>query len=70
MEEDRPVKRILVSNPGDTRGKGTPKIRWEDGVDNDSKAIRIQNWKSFALNWETWDKQLMKALALGGLLHR
>jgi hypothetical protein len=39
MGEDRPAKRILVSNPGDARGRGRPKIGWEDGVDNDSKAI-------------------------------
>jgi hypothetical protein len=68
MEEDRPVKRILVSNPGGARGKGRLKTRWEDGVDDDSKAIGIRNWKSVALNRDTWDKQLRKALALGGLL--
>jgi hypothetical protein len=68
MEEDRPAKRILISNPGGARKR--PKIRWEDRVDDDSKAIRIRNWKIVALNWETWDKQLRQALALGGLLHR
>jgi hypothetical protein len=66
MEEDRPVKRILVSNPGGARGRGTPKIRWEDGVDDDSKAIGIRNWKSFGLNRETWDKQLRRALPMEG----
>jgi hypothetical protein len=70
MEEDSPVSRSLVSNAGGTRGRGRPKIRWEDGVDNDSKAIRIRNWKSVALNREICDKQLREALALGGLLHR
>jgi hypothetical protein len=70
MEEDRPAKSILVSNPGGTRGRGRPKIGWEDGVDADSKAIGIRNWKSAALNRETWDKQLRKALALGGLVRQ
>jgi hypothetical protein len=28
------------------------------------------NWKSVALNRETWDKQLRKALPLGGLLRQ
>jgi hypothetical protein len=68
MEEDRPAKRTLVSNPGGARGRGRPKIRWEDGGDDDSKAIGMRNWKSVALNRETWDKQLRKALALGELL--
>jgi hypothetical protein len=71
MEEDSPVNRILVSNAGGTRGRGRLKIRWEHGVDDDSKAIGIRNWKSVALNPEICDKQLrMKALALGGLLRR
>jgi hypothetical protein len=39
MVEDRPAKRILISNPGGARGRGRLKIRWEDGVDDDSKAI-------------------------------
>jgi hypothetical protein len=68
MEENGPAKRILISNPEGTRGRGQLKIRWEDRMDNDSKAIRVWNWKSAALNQETWDKQLRKALALGGLL--
>jgi hypothetical protein len=70
MEEDRPAKRILVSNPGGARGRGRLKIRLEDGVDDDSKAIGIRNWKNVALNRETWHKQLRKALALGGLLRQ
>jgi hypothetical protein len=70
MEEDRPAKRILVSNQGGARGRARPKFKCEEGVDDDSKAIRIQNWKSAALNQETRDKQLRKALALGGLLHQ
>jgi hypothetical protein len=68
MEEDGPAKRILISNPGGARGRGRLKIRWQDGGDDDNKAIGIWNWKSVALNRETWDKQLRKALALGGLL--
>jgi hypothetical protein len=70
MEEDRPAQRTLVSNPSYPRGRGRPKIRWEDSVDDDSKAIGTMNWKSVALNRETWDKQLRKALPLGGLLRQ
>jgi hypothetical protein len=52
MEEDGPAKRIIVRNPGCARGRGRPKIRCEDGVDDDSKAIGIRNSKSVTLNWE------------------
>jgi hypothetical protein len=50
MKEGRLAKRILVSNPGGARGRGRSKIRCEDGVDDDSKAIGIRNWRSVALN--------------------
>jgi hypothetical protein len=70
MEEDRPAKRILVSNPGGARGRRRQKIRWEDGVEDDRKAIGIRNWKSIALNREILDEQLRKVLALGGLLRQ
>jgi hypothetical protein len=30
--DDRPAKGIHISNPGVARGRGRPKIRWEDGV--------------------------------------
>jgi hypothetical protein len=70
MEEDRPAKRILVSNTGGARRRGRRKIRREYGVDDDSKAIGVRNCKSVALNGETWDNQLRKALAFGRLLHQ
>jgi hypothetical protein len=41
MEGDRPAKRILISNPGGARGRGRSKIRWDDGMDDDSKAIGL-----------------------------
>jgi hypothetical protein len=56
MEEDRSVKRILISNPGGARGRGRLKRRCEDGVDDGSKSIGIRNWKSVSLNWKTWYK--------------
>jgi hypothetical protein len=44
LEEGRLVKRILISNPGGA-SRGRPKIRREDAVYDDSKAITIRNWK-------------------------
>jgi hypothetical protein len=70
MEEDTPAKRVLISNPGGARGSGRPDFRWEEGVNDDSKAIGIRKGKSVALNRETWNKRLRMALAHGGLLRR
>jgi hypothetical protein len=39
MEEDRPVERIVISNPKGARGRGSPVCSWQDGVDDDSKPL-------------------------------
>jgi hypothetical protein len=38
--------------------------------DDDSKVIGILNWESVAVNRETWDKRLRKAVTRGGLLRQ
>jgi hypothetical protein len=42
-------KKILIAKPeGRRKRKGRPKLRWEDGVDNDVKALGKGNWKNIA----------------------
>jgi hypothetical protein len=38
-------QRILNAKPEGGREKGRLKLRWEDGVDNDVKALGEGNWK-------------------------
>jgi hypothetical protein len=39
IDQQRPAKRILNAKPKGGRERGGPKLRWEDGVDNDDKAL-------------------------------
>ena len=42
MNNDRTVKKIFHTKPDGARSVGRPKLRWEDGVDQDMKNIRGQ----------------------------
>ena len=41
-------------------------MRWEDGVDQDTRILGVNNWKKFALNRDEWAKLLKKARATKG----
>jgi hypothetical protein len=60
-------KKVFVTRPEGTRKIGRPKLRWEDGVTQDIKALGVKNWKSSALNREEWLEFLKKARADLGL---
>jgi hypothetical protein len=50
------------------KGVGRPKLRWEDGVDQDMRILGVKNWKKVALNRDEWAQLLKKARAHQGLL--
>jgi hypothetical protein len=43
---DKPPKKIITSNPGGQKGRGHPKLRWIDGVEEDARRPGSQNWKT------------------------
>jgi hypothetical protein len=43
MDQQRPAKRILNAKLEGARRRGRSKLRWEDGVDNDVKALGERN---------------------------
>jgi hypothetical protein len=67
MDQQRPAKRILNAKPEGRRKGGRPKLRWEDEVDNDVKALGERNWKNLARNRQIWQNLLRKAMAQKGL---
>jgi hypothetical protein len=67
MDNNMIVKKMFGIRPKGTRKIGRPKLRWEDGVTQDIKALGLKNWKSLTLNWEGWQKFLKKARAHIGL---
>ena len=46
---------------------GRPKLRWEDGVDQDMRTVEIKNWKKVSLYRDEWTKLLKEARTHQGL---
>ena len=67
MNSDRTIKKIFNTKLVRIRSVGSPKLRWEDGVDQDIRILMVKNWKKVALNKNEWAKLLKKAGAHQGL---
>jgi hypothetical protein len=63
MNNDRMLKKIFNTKPDGVRSVGRPKVRWEDGVDQDIRILGVKNWKKVALNRDEWATLLKKARA-------
>ena len=61
------LKKIFSTKPDGARSVEGPKLRWEDGVDQDMGISGVKNWKKVALNRDEWAKLLKKARAHQGL---
>jgi hypothetical protein len=68
MDNNRTVKKVLDTKPIGTRKIGRPKLRWEDDVIQDIKALGVKNWRNSAMEKESWQMLLRKAKAHVGLL--
>jgi hypothetical protein len=62
-DQQEPIKRILNTNPERIRKRGRPKLRWDDGMDNDVKALSERNWKNVDRNRQIWQTLLRRAMA-------
>jgi len=60
-------KKIFNTKPNGVRRVGRPKLRWDDGVDQDIRMLEVKNWKKVALDRDEWAKLLKKARAHQGL---
>ena len=67
QDDDDLSRRILLIEPGGKRPRGRPRLRWEDGVEEDVARLGCRNWKIVALNREGWRKLLKEAEAHPGL---
>ena len=61
--DDDLSRTVLLSEPGGKRPRGRPRLRWEDGVEEDVARPGCRNWKIVALNQEGWRKLLKEAEA-------
>ena len=67
MNDNRTLKKIFNIKLDGVRKVGRPKMRWEDGVDQDMRILEVKNWKKVALDRDEWAKLLKKARAHQGL---
>jgi len=58
MNNDRTIKNIFNTKPDGVRRVRRPKLRWEDGVDQDMRILEVKNWKRVTLNSDEWTKLL------------
>jgi hypothetical protein len=45
MNNDRTYKKIFNTKPNGVRRVVRPKLRWEDGADQDMRILELENWK-------------------------
>ena len=67
MNNECTAKRILLARSEGKRGIGRPKMKWVDGVNQDSARRGERNCRRNARNDGEWKKLLRKAGAYLGL---
>lgn len=65
--EETIIKRIYTSKPEGRRKQGRPRLRWNDGVDQDARAIKVPTWRANARDRDQWRKILEEAKIQRGL---
>ena len=50
QDDDDLSRRVLLSEPGGKCPRGRPRLRWEDGLEEDVTRLGCRNWKIIALN--------------------
>jgi len=67
MSDERTLKKIFNTKPDGTRSVGRQKLRWEDGVAQDTHILGVKRWKNAALNRDEWAELLKDAKVHQGL---
>jgi len=67
QDDDDLSRRVLLSEPGGKRPTGRPRLRWEEGVEEDVARLGCRNCKVVTLNREGWRKLLKEAEGHPGL---
>jgi hypothetical protein len=60
MDDTEIPKKILSGNPGGKRGRGRPRTKWLDGVEEDLQKMGYRNWKVLAQNRDNWRRKSLK----------
>jgi hypothetical protein len=65
-ERQQNSKQIFSTKLDGVRRVGRPKMRWENGVEQDVRILEVKNWKD-SLDRDEWAKLLKKARVHQGL---
>jgi hypothetical protein len=60
------VKKIFTGQPGGSRRKGRPRLRWVDDLEEDLKKIGIRGWRRMAEDREGWCRLLQRSRPFKG----
>ncbi|PSN40148.1 hypothetical protein C0J52_14083 [Blattella germanica] len=63
MKEEAIRRRMITQQLDGQRGRGTPRLRWIDGINGDAVALGMRNWKAKAMDRDRWKKLLVAAQA-------
>jgi len=61
MLEERIAKTVYKWKPISIQPQGRPKNRWQDGIRNDKKKLKIKNWISCIQDRNKWKSYVWKA---------
>ena len=61
MDQARPTGKLLDWKTMGTRQVGKPRQRWQEGVMEDLKKLKVKNWKEAAKDRRTWRDLAEKA---------
>jgi len=54
MNETRSVEKIFEGKLEGRRGRGRPRPRWVDNVEDDLRKLGVKRWRAKALDREEW----------------
>ena len=63
MNETRSVKKIFERKLEGRRGRGRPRLRWIDDVEDDLRKLDVKRWRVKALDREEWASIIREAKA-------
>jgi len=63
MDETRAVKKLFEDKIEGRRGRGRPRLRWIDDVEEDIRKLGVKRWRRKALDREEWASIIKEAKA-------